>query len=212
MSLLGLASPGRKSKFGHARNFNPSSGNRYVRANAGRLVYESLESRQLLAGLPEMIELAFDSYSISQITSVGTDTYFVASTQDKGQKLWKVDSGSVTGATIVKDILPGSSSSNPHSLTNVNGTLFFSAYDGVNGIELWSSNGTAAGTRQSTSENFVSSASSSPSQFTEVNGVTFFLASTPQFGSELWKSDGTLAGTSIVKDIQVATVAPFRSI
>lgn len=90
-----------------------------------------------MAGLPEMIELAFDSSSISQIISVGSDVYFVASTQDNGTELWKVDSGSATGATIVKDIQSGVGSSNPRYLTNVNGTLFFNANDGLSGYELW---------------------------------------------------------------------------
>ena len=91
MGLLGLASRGPKSKFGRSRSSNLSRRERYVRADARQLVYESLESRQLMAGLPELIELAFDSSSISQITSVGSDVYFVASTQDKGIELWKVD-------------------------------------------------------------------------------------------------------------------------
>lgn len=44
MSLFGLTSEGRKSKFSHARTSNPSRGHRYVRAGAARLLYESLES------------------------------------------------------------------------------------------------------------------------------------------------------------------------
>ena len=143
MSLLGLSirTPKSKVRVGSASR---SRDTRYVRADAAQLVYESLESRQLMAGLPEVIELAFDSSSISQITPVGSDVYFVASNQDKGQELWKVDSGSATGATLVKDIRPGSSGSNPFSLTNVNGTLYFSANDGVNGDELWVLRPTAA--------------------------------------------------------------------
>ena len=47
---------------------------------------------------------------------------------------------------LVKDIRPGSSSSFPSNLTEVNGTLFFEANDGTNGRELWKSDGTSAGT------------------------------------------------------------------
>ena len=47
---------------------------------------------------------------------------------------------------MVKDINPGSSSSGPADLTNVNGTLYFQADDGAHGFELWKSDGTAAGT------------------------------------------------------------------
>ena len=50
------------------------------------------------------------------------------------------------GTVLVADINPGTGSSYPRYLTNVNGTLFFSANDGTHGYELWESNGTAAGT------------------------------------------------------------------
>ena len=49
-------------------------------------------------------------------------------------------------AQLVKDIVPGQTSSNPNFLTNVNGTLFFVADDGLSGAELWKSGGTAIGT------------------------------------------------------------------
>ena len=38
---------------------------------------------------------------------------------------------------LVKDIYPGTGSSSPYYLTNVNGTLFFGADDGSHGRELW---------------------------------------------------------------------------
>ncbi len=48
---------------------------------------------------------------------------------------------------LVKDIWPGSSSSEPDILTNLNGPIFFQANDGVHGWELWKSDGTEAGTQ-----------------------------------------------------------------
>ena len=207
MSLLGLVSSGRKSKLGKVSTSNSSGRNRYVRADASRLIYESLESRQLMAGVPEMIELAFDSNSISQITSVGSDVYFVASTQEHGKELWKVDAGSPTGATMVKDIQLGSNSSNPDSLTNVNGTLFFSADDGANGYELWSSNGTPGGT-SIVKDIFPGNIGSVPQYLTNVNGTLFFRARDFN-GSELWSSNGTAAGTTIVKDIGTSGSYPY---
>jgi ELWxxDGT repeat protein len=47
---------------------------------------------------------------------------------------------------LVKDIFPGSSSSNPQSPTPMSGVLYFHADDGVHGDELWRSDGTAGGT------------------------------------------------------------------
>ena len=49
--------------------------------------------------------------------------------------------------SLLADINPGSSSSNPSFFTNVGGTVFFDAGDGVHGVELWRSDGTAAGTQ-----------------------------------------------------------------
>ena len=51
-------------------------------------------------------------------------------------ELWK-STGTAAGTVLVQDINPGSVSSGPRYLTNVNGTLFFSANDGVHGGEPW---------------------------------------------------------------------------
>src|SRR5262249_43082907 len=101
-------------------------------------------------------------------------------------------------ATLGADIAPGSGSSSPTELTNVNGTLFFTANDGIKGVQLWKSNGTAAGT---VSVNTVKGDLSSPERLTNVNSTLFFAATDPQHGHELWKSDGTTKGTVLVKDI-----------
>ena len=71
--------------------------------------------------------------------------YFMADDGTNGYELWKSD-GTAAGTMLVKDINPGTNSSNPSYLTAVNGTLFFAADDGINGAELWKSDGTLAGT------------------------------------------------------------------
>src|SRR5439155_200257 len=113
---------------------------------------------------------------------------------------------------LVKDINPGSGSSDPISLTNVNGTLFFAADDGSDGIELWKSDGTAAGTAL-VKDIGPGAGSSLPVHLTNVNGRLFFSAGDGSNGFELWKRDGTAAGTVLVKDISpgAASTLPFQN-
>src|SRR5207253_1263052 len=61
-----------------------------------------------------------------------------------GYELWQSD-GTASGTVLVGDINPGSASSSPSDLTNVNGTLFFAADDGSHGAELWVLPSTPAG-------------------------------------------------------------------
>ena len=56
--------------------------------------------------------------------------FFTADDGTTGRELWKSD-GTAAGTVLVKDINPGSASSDPSYLTNVNGTLFFTADDGT---------------------------------------------------------------------------------
>ncbi len=109
---------------------------------------------------------------------------------------------SLPSANVLADINPGSASSNPNYLTNVNGTLFFTANDGVHGDQLWKTNGTAAGTVMVTD---INPAGLGPKYLTNVNGTLFFTGSDGPDGVELWKSDGTAAGTVMVKDIKVGS-------
>ncbi|MBI3782908.1 MAG: hypothetical protein HY270_05855, partial [Deltaproteobacteria bacterium] len=118
---------------------------------------------------------------------------------------WKSD-GTGTGTVLLKDINPGSGSSDPSNLINVAGTLFFTASDGMNGTELWKSDGTASGTVL-VRDIGVGSNGSDPTNLTNVNGTLFFTACDTRdlfndpADCELWKSDGTAAGTVLVKNI-----------
>ncbi|MEO5563782.1 MAG: ELWxxDGT repeat protein [Chitinophagaceae bacterium] len=103
--------------------------------------------------------------------------------------------------SLLKDINPGSATSNIGYLTDVNNILFFAANDGVNGMELWKSDGTSGGTVL-VKDIRTGSGSSSIGYLTDVNGTLFFVANNGTQGTELWKSDGTEAGTVIVKDIR----------
>ena len=98
---------------------------------------------------------------------------------------------SVVGVAIVGGINPGSGSSSPQYLANVNGTLYFQADDGSNGNELWRIN--ASGQAELV-ENAVPGgginpgvSSSNPHYLTNVNGTLYFQADDGSNGSELWR-------------------------
>jgi ELWxxDGT repeat protein len=120
----------------------------------------------------------------------GSDTlFFAASDGVHGDELWKSD-GTTAGTVMLKDIDPGSGSSYPRGLTDLNGTLYFDATGATPGNQLWKSNGTAAGTTLVTSV-----ASMSSYSMTSVNGTLYFTGDSPTAQSALWKSNGTAAGT-----------------
>ncbi|MBW1682365.1 MAG: hypothetical protein JRJ83_13185 [Deltaproteobacteria bacterium] len=99
----------------------------------------------------------------------------------------------------LKDILPGSSGSNPAAFVDVDGTVYFAADDGVHGLELWRSDGTDASTVMVKDIN--PTGSSSPSGFVNIAGTVYFAADNGVNGVELWKTDGTQSGTVMVKDL-----------
>jgi ELWxxDGT repeat protein len=116
---------------------------------------------------------------------------------------------------LLRDINPGSGSSNPSGFVEVKGTAFFAATDPVHGTELWKSNGTPAGTVLVRDIHPGSSGgvpyASNPSLLTNVNGTLFFEANDGTRGTELWKSNGTAAGTVLVRDIWVGGVGNYAA-
>jgi ELWxxDGT repeat protein len=120
-----------------------------------------------------------------------------------GRELWKSVAPYDTGSTsLVADIQPDSSSSNPSSLGDVGGTLFFSASDGAtSGTELWKSNGgpLGPGGTEMVADINPGGGGSFPAQITDVNGTAFFSAQEPVNGQELWTSTGV--GATAAADI-----------
>ena len=135
--------------------------------------------------------------SPSQLTAVGAAIYFRANDGVHGVELWRSD-GTAAGTMLVKDINPGSASSNPGSLLDAGGTLLFVA--GQSGNELWRSDGTETGTVLLKSFLPIVGTSNIPS-LTNVGGTIFFPAiDGVTFDRKLWKTDGTAAGTVLVKE------------
>jgi gliding motility-associated-like protein len=135
--------------------------------------------------------------------------FFAANNAAVGNELWSSDGSTVT---LVKDIFPGTSSSNPTNFTDVGGTCYFSAIGETTGAELWKSNNTGPGTVL-VKDIQTGTFGSTPRNLTAVrglvNGVTttilYFTAFRADIGEELFKSNGTDAGTVLVKDINTTS-------
>ena len=109
--------------------------------------------------------------------------YFGAADSTHGRELWESD-GTAAGTRLVKDIYPGSRSSDPWSLAEVGGELLFSAHQRTQGSWLWKSDGTKAGTTLVRDVGCCL-------RIVDVAGTAFLEGYDRQHGFELWKSDGT---------------------
>src|SRR5262245_3053887 len=112
-------------------------------------------------------------------------------------------------AALVADIVPGTDSSNPYDLTNLDGTLYFRTDDPVNGMWLWKSDGTATGTT------FVKSLNTPRLDINlrAMNGSVFFVdgVSAGVDHESLWRTDGTPGGTPLLKTMAANNLTPINS-
>jgi ELWxxDGT repeat protein len=116
-----------------------------------------------------------------------------------GEELYITD-GTAAGTVLVKDIRPGTASSNPFDLCVFGNLCYFQAADDLAGTELWRTDGTAAGTVMVSDIN-PGTAGSSPKGMIVAQGRLFFSATSASTGEELFTSDGTANGTVMVNDI-----------
>lgn len=145
---------------------------------------------------------------------VGNTLFFTATTPNEGTELWKTD-GTTAGTMLVKDIVPGSASSNiifgkNSGNTSIGNMLFFIANDGVNGQELWKSDGTTAGTVMVKDITGGSSSTLFGKEFAAFGSTLFFLCNNGSNGAEMWKTDGTNAGTVMLNDISPGGASSFN--
>ncbi|MFL5355660.1 ELWxxDGT repeat protein [Archangium sp.] len=145
---------------------------------------------------------SFFASSLTELTPVGTQLFFVVDDALHGQEVW-VSEGTTASTRLVKDIGPGVTGASPYNLKAVGGRLLFFRYVLETATlpahqELWRSDGTEAGTVLV--KNLGPDSSLIFSQAI-VGNTLYFVLSDPDHGTELWKSDGTGAGTGLVKDI-----------
>jgi ELWxxDGT repeat protein len=115
-----------------------------------------------------------------------------------GTELWTSD-GTEGGTVLLKDINPGTLTSNPSGFKEFNGIVYFNAIGGQ-GFELWRTDGTQGGTYL-VKDIASGTTSSNPSFLTAGANALIFTAYTPETHFEIWKSDGTESGTMLVKDL-----------
>ncbi len=147
------------------------------------------------------------SWFVESVTGFEGNFYFYAYDGGKfGGELWRSD-GSQENTVLVKDINPGTGSSEVRGFAEANGRLFFAANDGTHGRELWVSDGTENGTNMVADINPNGNSigyygmTDSVGDFSTLNDLFFFSANDGVHGFELWQSDGTVTGTVMVMDI-----------
>jgi trimeric autotransporter adhesin len=129
-------------------------------------------------------------------------SYFSADDGIHGAELWRGD-GTASGTYLIKDINPGSNSSNVRDITISGGKIYFTATDGISQQTIWITDGTANGTAKVAD---LSYGSLNPTYLTDVNGTLYFFTDGFYYGystltaSQLWKTDGTTSGTQLIAD------------
>jgi ELWxxDGT repeat protein len=162
-------------------------------------IVESLEVRRLLSN--SLIADFGGIYPTESVTLNGI-SYFAADDGAHGVELWRSD-GTPQGTKMVRDLLPGSGSSEPGTLSVVNDRVVLLAVGQSNHLIAWSSDGTADGTIQlkdfgvfvgGVAPNYLMDGEyavvGSPNQQKLVFGISL------QSGlSQTWSTDGTVGGT-----------------
>jgi ELWxxDGT repeat protein len=151
----------------------------------------------LVSGVTTLLNDNFESYRVSDDTSPTGTMLMEASDHVKGLELWK-SNGTAGGTAIVKDIISGSSSSLPCSLTWVGKTAYFLARNSGGTSDLWKSDGTSSGTvlvkhiPDPTSTCMYASAALK-------NKLVFSTVDDSQ--RSLWITDGTSSGTRTLESL-----------
>lgn len=124
--------------------------------------------------------------------------YSAAQTSGDGTELYGTD-GTPAGTAMVRDINPGSGSSNPAGLLRVGDTVYFAAV-GADGEELWVTDGTLGGTVMLRDIN-PGAGSSEPRNLVQLGSRVLFTATDVDHGVELWATNGSPTSTRLLADV-----------
>ena len=119
-----------------------------------------------------------------QLTPVGNRVFFVADDGNTGRELWSSD-GTTAGTRLVRDLYPGSESSDPDDFLVKGNELYFTAKNPAIGRELWKTDGTAAGTQRITDLN-PGKEDSNPSDLALMGNTVYFSATNQADDRELY--------------------------
>lgn len=131
------------------------------------------------------------------LTVLGNKLFYTAYEDDISKELW-VHTLNTDEHQLVKDIFPGSSPSNPHSLTVCDRYVYFLAKDNYYS-SLWRTDGTTENTIK-----LVDNPQATPNNLVAYKNKVFF-AQRDERGTELWSTDGTIQGTARFKDLDEKT-------
>lgn len=137
--------------------------------------------------------------SVSEVVFMDGLIYMSASWDNLGSELY-VSDGTGEETTLIRDIYPGLTGSEPRHLTIFDNEIYFVGRASSSGQELWKSDGTADGT---VLVKDIVPGNGSPSifQLGVLGEYLYFNADTDASGSELWRTDGTAEGTELFVDI-----------
>jgi LPXTG-site transpeptidase (sortase) family protein len=125
-------------------------------------------------------------------SSTGT-WFFTANDGSHGVELWKSDPP-YTEAWLVKDISPGTTSSNIQNLTNLGSAIYFSVNDGSNGYELWKSTPPYEADDTLRVTDFLGVSTIAPSKVVPIGRRLFFSAYDTGSGWELRSIEYNISG------------------
>lgn len=133
------------------------------------------------------------------LTFVGTTLFFSARDGNYGRELWKLPSP-YKKAELVKDINPGSASSEVDHITAFGNLVFFSAKND-SGMELWVSAPPYDGYSTQQVADLNENGDSDPAEFVVIGNALFFTADDGLHGREVFRTSPPYQSAELVADI-----------